>query len=33
MMGFFVGQIMKKTGGRASPQVVQNLLKKALGSA
>jgi len=32
LIGFFVGQIMKKTAGRASPQVVQTLLKKSLGS-
>ena len=30
LFGFFVGQIMKKTSGRASPQVVQTLLKKSL---
>ncbi len=28
--GWFVGQVMKKTGGRANPQVVHALLKKAL---
>jgi aspartyl-tRNA(Asn)/glutamyl-tRNA(Gln) amidotransferase subunit B len=28
--GWFVGQVMKKTGGRANPQVVNALLKKAL---
>lgn len=33
LFGFFVGQIMKKTAGRASPQVLQGLLKKALGKA
>ncbi len=32
LFGFFVGQVMKKTGGRASPQVLQALLKKSLGS-
>jgi len=33
-LGWFVGQVMKKTGGRANPQVVNALLKKALdGSA
>ncbi|MBM3894595.1 Asp-tRNA(Asn)/Glu-tRNA(Gln) amidotransferase subunit GatB [Candidatus Dependentiae bacterium] len=30
LFGYFVGQVMKKTSGRASPQVVQPLLKKAL---
>ena len=30
MRGFFVGQIMKKTGGKASPAVVNQLLAKAL---
>jgi len=29
-MGWFVGQVMKETGGRANPQVVNALLKKAL---
>src|SRR5438034_1287560 len=29
-LGWFVGQVMKKTGGRANPQVVNALLKKAL---
>jgi aspartyl-tRNA(Asn)/glutamyl-tRNA(Gln) amidotransferase subunit B len=28
--GWFVGQVMKRTGGRANPQVVNALLKKAL---
>lgn len=32
LFGFFVGQAMKKTAGRASPQVLQALLKKSLGS-
>jgi aspartyl-tRNA(Asn)/glutamyl-tRNA(Gln) amidotransferase subunit B len=30
-LGWFVGQVMKKTGGKANPQVVNALLKKALG--
>jgi aspartyl-tRNA(Asn)/glutamyl-tRNA(Gln) amidotransferase subunit B len=30
LFGFFVGQIMKATQGRANPQLVQELLKKAL---
>lgn len=29
-IGWFVGQVMKKTGGKANPQVVNALLKKAL---
>jgi aspartyl-tRNA(Asn)/glutamyl-tRNA(Gln) amidotransferase subunit B len=29
-LGWFVGQVMKKTGGRANPQRVNELLKKAL---
>ena len=29
--GWFVGQVMKRTGGRANPQLVNELLKKALG--
>jgi aspartyl-tRNA(Asn)/glutamyl-tRNA(Gln) amidotransferase subunit B len=29
-LGWFVGQVMKKTGGRANPGVVNELLKKAL---
>jgi aspartyl-tRNA(Asn)/glutamyl-tRNA(Gln) amidotransferase subunit B len=31
--GWFVGQVMKKTGGKANPNVVNLLLKKALESA
>ena len=31
LMGFFVGQVMKKTQGRANPKVVNELLTKALG--
>ena len=30
MLGFLVGQVMKATGGKANPQVVQELLRKAL---
>ncbi len=30
-LGWFVGQVMKRTGGRANPQLVNALLKKALG--
>ena len=28
--GFFVGQVMKATGGRANPQTVNDILKKRL---
>lgn len=30
LFGFFVGQVMKKTGGRANPAIVNDLLKEAL---
>jgi len=30
LFGFFVGQVMKLSGGRANPQMVNDLLKKAL---
>jgi len=30
LFGFFVGQVMKASGGRANPQVVNNILKEAL---
>ena len=33
LIGFFVGQIMRKTGGRAEPRAVQELLREELGSA
>ncbi|HBR26311.1 MAG TPA: hypothetical protein DD732_04635, partial [Rhizobiales bacterium] len=29
--GWFVGQVMKATGGKASPQAVNDLLKTKLG--
>ncbi len=32
LVGFFVGQVMKLSGGRANPQVVNEVLKKALES-
>jgi aspartyl-tRNA(Asn)/glutamyl-tRNA(Gln) amidotransferase subunit B len=32
-LGWFVGQVMKRTGGRANPQRVNALLRKALGGA
>jgi aspartyl-tRNA(Asn)/glutamyl-tRNA(Gln) amidotransferase subunit B len=31
LFGFFVGQVMKASGGKANPSVVNDLLKKALG--
>jgi aspartyl-tRNA(Asn)/glutamyl-tRNA(Gln) amidotransferase subunit B len=31
LFGFFVGQVMKLSGGRANPQLVNDLLKQALG--
>jgi aspartyl-tRNA(Asn)/glutamyl-tRNA(Gln) amidotransferase subunit B len=31
MLGWFVGQVMKATGGKASPQAVNALLKTKLG--
>ena len=30
LYGFFVGQVMKKTGGKANPQVVNQLLRPKL---
>jgi Asp-tRNA(Asn)/Glu-tRNA(Gln) amidotransferase B subunit len=30
LLGFFVGQAMKATGGRANPQIVNELLRKKL---
>ena len=30
-VGWFVGQVMKATGGKANPQAVNELLKKKLG--
>ena len=32
LMGFFVGQVMKATRGRANPQLVGELLREKLGS-
>src|SRR6185436_16106473 len=32
LVGFFVGQVMKLSGGRANPQVVNDVLKKELES-
>ena len=31
LMGFFVGQVMKETGGKANPQQVNELIKAKLG--
>ncbi len=31
MLGWFVGQAMKETGGKANPQLVNSLLKVKLG--
>jgi aspartyl-tRNA(Asn)/glutamyl-tRNA(Gln) amidotransferase subunit B len=31
LAGWFVGQVMKATGGKASPQAVNELVKKKLG--
>ena len=31
MLGWFVGQVMKQTGGKANPQAVNALLKSRLG--
>jgi aspartyl-tRNA(Asn)/glutamyl-tRNA(Gln) amidotransferase subunit B len=30
LLGFFVGQVMKKTRGKANPKLVNELLKKKL---
>ena len=32
LLGFFVGQVMKQSGGRAEPKAVQRLLRDKLGS-
>ena len=31
MLGWFVGQVMKTTGGKANPQAVNDMLKAKLG--
>ena len=31
MLGWFVGQVMQQTGGKANPQAVNDILKKKLG--
>jgi len=31
-VGFLVGQVMKETGGKANPQMVNEMLKKQLDS-
>jgi aspartyl-tRNA(Asn)/glutamyl-tRNA(Gln) amidotransferase subunit B len=33
LLGFFVGQVMRSTGGRAEPRTVQELLREALGAS
>ena len=33
LLGFFVGQVMRRTGGRANPQLVQSLLEQQLQAA
>jgi aspartyl-tRNA(Asn)/glutamyl-tRNA(Gln) amidotransferase subunit B len=33
LLGFFVGQVMKETGGKANPKVVSELLRKKLGAS
>ena len=33
LMGWFVGQVMKSTGGKANPKIVNELLKKSLDAA
>ena len=30
-LGWFVGQVMKETGGKANPQAINEILKKKLG--
>jgi glutaminyl-tRNA synthetase len=30
LLGWFVGQVMKETGGRANPQLLQRLLREQL---
>ena len=32
LLGFFVGQVMKETGGKANPKVVNELLREKLGT-
>ena len=33
LMGFFVGQVLKATGGKTNPATIQELIKKKLTSA
>jgi Asp-tRNA(Asn)/Glu-tRNA(Gln) amidotransferase B subunit len=33
LLGFFVGRVMKETGGKANPKVVSDLLREKLGKA
>ena len=30
LFGFFIGQVMKESGGKANPQLVNEILKKKL---
>ena len=32
LLGFFVGQVMKETGGKANPKLVNEILKRKLGA-
>jgi aspartyl-tRNA(Asn)/glutamyl-tRNA(Gln) amidotransferase subunit B len=32
LLGFFVGQVMKETKGKANPKIVNDILKQKLGS-
>jgi Asp-tRNA(Asn)/Glu-tRNA(Gln) amidotransferase B subunit len=33
LLGFFVGQVMRKTGGKANPEMVSRLVAERLGSS
>jgi Asp-tRNA(Asn)/Glu-tRNA(Gln) amidotransferase B subunit len=32
LLGFFVGQVMKETGGKANPKVLSELIREKLGA-
>jgi len=32
LLGFFVGQVMKETGGKANPKIVSDRLREKLGT-
>jgi Asp-tRNA(Asn)/Glu-tRNA(Gln) amidotransferase B subunit len=32
LLGFFVGQVMRKTGGKADPRIVNDRLREKLGA-